>query len=281
VFGGFHLQAMLAQNRARLLRLVRLCIGLRALPRQRPGGGVGRLRLLRHVTESSQGALQQFGRLRVLPHSEAEIPGAIERIELRVQRRRPLQVPGPLGGLGGPHVQAAPLEQRRRPQVITGAHVHLPGLEELVGLLVQAGGLGRLILVFPHPARVHKGPSALVGVGRRLPVRHLLVEATRVDVGSLADKPAGLRRAGGAGLGPALLAQQPRNQPQEPQADEYQRDGAGQGAIGEITDPPLTGGEAVPNAFDGGRRPVLNRSLGGGVGCQDCGGRDQEKPQCD
>jgi hypothetical protein len=51
--------------------------------------------------------------------------------------------------------------------------------------------------------------------------------------------------------------------------------------FGEFADPPLTGGEAVPNAFADGSRPVLNRSLGGGVVRRERASGDQEKKQSD
>ena len=199
--------------------------------------------------------------MRILPHLEAQVAGAIERIELHVQRRGPLQISGPLGGLGRLDVVPPFLVEGRRPQVIAGARVHLARPEGLVPLLVQPGRLGRLVLVFPDPPRVQIGSSALVGVGGGLPVRQLLVEMPRLDVVSPPDQApcrATVRRAG------AAVPEEAWNQPHDPEDEEAEDDGTGGGTGGKIADQTLPRGQPFPQGV--GTRGGLLRRLGR---CQD------------
>ena len=148
------LHAVVLQDAARLGGLPGFGVRLGAPLRQRLGGDVRRLGFRRHPPQAPQRPVEELGRLRVLPHLEAQVSGAIEGVDLGIQRRGPFQISGPLGGLGRLDFVPPFLVEGRRPQVVAGARVHLPRPESLIALLVLSGRLGRLVLVLPDSPRL-------------------------------------------------------------------------------------------------------------------------------
>ncbi len=200
----------------------------------------------------------------VFSHSEPQLSGPIKGIELDVESRRPLEVPGPLGSFGGSDVQPALLEERGGPQVIARARVHFPRFEKLVGLLVQAGGLGWLILVLPYPTRVHECPTPLIGVGGRIPIRHVLVEASGLNVRPLPDESPRLGKTRSRRGDRAASSEHSRNQPEQPEKQESHGNGGSDGTSGQVTDPALAVGELVLDAITDRAGLVLGLSFGQG-----------------
>ena len=256
-----HLHAVVLQDGARLGGLAGLDERLRAAPRQRPGGDGRRLGFRRHPPLAAQRSLEELGRVAILPHLETQVAGAIERVDLDIQRRGPLQISGPLGGFGRLDVVPPFLVEGRRPQVVAGTRVHLARPEGLVPLLVLPGRLGRLVLVLPDPPRLQIGSSALVGVGGGLPVTQLLVEMPRLQVVSppgQAPCRATVRRAG------AAVPEEAWDPPHDPEDEEAEDDGTGGGTGGKIADQTLPRGQ--PFAHGVGTRGGLLRRLGGRQG---------------
>jgi hypothetical protein len=265
VLRRFDLHAVVPQNAARFGGLPGLGVRLRAALRQHPRGDVRRLGFRRHSPQAPQRPLEELGRLRVLPHLEAQVTGAIEGVDLDIQRRGPLQISGPLGGLGRLDVVPPFLVERRRPQVVAGARVHLPRPEGLISLLVLPGRLGRLVLVLPDPPRLQVGSPALVGVGGGLPVPQLLVEMPRLQVVSpagQAPRRATVRRAGTA------VPEEARDPPHDPENEEAEDDRTGRGTSGKIANQTLTGGQ--PFAHGVGARGALLLRLGGRQRRREC-----------